>query len=319
MESTGPRGSALSDIFDRLPVLAEPTRARLLRVLAQEELGVGELAKVVQMPQSTVSRHLKLLHNDGWVQRRREGTASLFQLDDDLPPGADVVWPAVRAAADDRWSSEDDHRLQAVLAARGGDSPTFFGRNAERWEEVRQELFGTAFPLGTLVSLLPRHWTVLDLGTGTGSTAAELAPVVERVIGVDREQAMLDAAATRCEAFDHVELVRASLDDLPLPDACIDAALCMLVLHHIEDVDAVLAEAARVLRSGGPLVVLDMVEHDRVEYRQTMGHAHLGFDEAGIIDAFRRAGFVEPRWRRLPADLAAQGPGLFVVDAVVSG
>lgn len=304
----------MSDIFDRLPVLADPTRARLLRVLAQEELGVGELARVVQVPQSTVSRHLKVLRTDGWVARRREGTASLFRLVQELPPGGSEVWPAVQAAADLRWSGEDDHRLAAVLAARGGDPTTFFGRNAERWEEVRTELFGTAYALPTVATLLPGDWTVLDLGTGIGTTAAELAPGVQRVIGVDREQAMLDAAAVRCEAFDNVELVRASLDDLPLPDACIDAALAMLVLHHVEDVEAVLAEAHRVLVSGGRLVVLDMIEHDRAEYRHTMGHVHLGFAEPALADLFSRVGFVQVRRRRLPADVGAQGPPLFIVD-----
>jgi len=302
----------VSDIFDRLPVLGEPTRARLLRVLAQEELGVGELARVVQLPQSTVSRHLKLLLNDGWVQRRREGTASLFRLQESLPQGAEILWPAVREAAHARFGTEDDHRLAAVLAARTGEGATFFGRNAERWEEVRAELFGTSYVLPTLLSLLPRDWTVLDLGTGTGSTAAELAPVVERVIGVDREQAMLDAAGVRCEDLDNVDLLRASLDDLPLPDACVDAALCMLVLHHVSDVDAVLAEACRVLEPGGRLVVLDMVEHDRADYRQSMGHAHLGFSQDALRQAMQRAGFGDIRWRRLPADVHAQGPGLFV-------
>ena len=302
----------MGDIFDRLAMLSEPTRARLLRVIAQEELRVGELARVVQLPQSTVSRHLKLLLQDGWVSKRREGTTSLFSLSDPLPDGAEALWPAVREAGDSRWSGEDDHRLRAVLAARVGDPATFFGRNAERWEEVRTELFGTAYVLPTLVSLLPSDWTVLDLGTGTGSTAAELASVVQRVIGVDREQAMLDAAASRCESLDNVELVRASLDDLPLPDACIDAALAMLVLHHVEDIGPVLEEAARVLVRNGRLVVLDMVEHDRSEYRQAMGHAHLGFAKADLRTAMFNAGFRAVHYRRLPADVTAQGPGLFV-------
>ncbi|MFK7927055.1 MAG: ArsR/SmtB family transcription factor [Myxococcota bacterium] len=305
----------MSDIFDRLPVISEPTRARLLRVLAHVELGVGELGRVVQLPQSTVSRHLKVLHTDGWVDRRKDGTANLFRLSEDLPQGAGVLWPAVQQAADRRWGTEDDHRLDAVIAARTVDSQTFFGRNAERWEEMRTELFGQGFQLATLVSLLPSDWTVLDLGVGTGSMAAELAPSVGRVIGVDREQAMLDTAARRCEAFANVELVQASLDDLPLDENVVDAALCMLVLHHLADVPAVLAEARRVVRPGGKLVLLDMMEHDREAYRQTMGHAHLGFSEAGLCDMLACAGFADTQWRRLPADLGVAGPALFVVVA----
>jgi len=265
-----------------------------------------------------VSRHLKVLLTDGWVQRRKEGTTSLFRIEEGLPDGADVLWPAVRAAADARFA-EDDHRLAAVLAARSGEGATFFGRNAERWEEVRTELFGAAYALPTFAALLPPDWTVLDLGTGTGSTAAELATGVERVIGVDREQAMLEAAAARCEDLDNVDLIRANLDDLPLPDDCIDAALCMLVLHHVVDVGAVLCEACRVLKPGGRLVVLDMVEHDRAEYRQSMGHEHLGFSRDAIEGSLADAGFTDIRWRRLPADVAAQGPGLFVVQGVCAG
>jgi len=305
----------LSDIFDRLPVISEPTRARLLRVLAHVELGVGELGRVVQLPQSTVSRHLKVLHTDGWVERRKDGTANLFRLSEDLPVGAEVLWPAVQQAAESRWGAEDDHRLDAVIAARTVDSQTFFGRNAERWEEMRTELFGQGFQLATLASLLPSDWTVLDLGVGTGSIAAELAPVVCRVIGVDREQAMLDAASRRCEAYPNVELVQASLDDLPLDEDVVDAALCMLVLHHLADVPAVLAEARRVVRPGGKLVILDMMEHDREAYRQTMGHAHLGFSEVGLCEALNEAGFEQGLWRRLPADLGVAGPALFVVVA----
>lgn len=302
----------MGDIFDRLPVLADPTRARLLRLLAQEELGVGEIARVVQLPQSTVSRHLKVLRTDGWVSRRKEGTANLFRFVEAIPEGGEVVWPAVQAAAEDRWAREDDHRLAAVLAARVGDPTTFFGRNAERWEEVRTGLFGTAYLLPTVAALLPSEWTLLDLGTGTGTMAAELAPSVARIIGVDREQAMLDAAARRCADFDNVELVRANLDDLPLPDDCIDAAMCMLVLHHIRDVGSVLAEAHRVLKPGGRLIVLDMIEHDRTEYRQSMGHEHAGFSADTMRTAFERAGFDTPAQRRLPADLRVQGPGLFL-------
>ena len=195
---SGPQVDPMSDIFVRLSVLAEPTRARLLRILECEELGVGELANVVQLPQSTVSRHLKVLHNDGWLDRRKDGTASLFRIALDLPEGAGSLWPVVRGQAQALFADEDDHRLRAVIAARHVDSATWFGRMAEHWDGVRTELFGTDFTSATLLSLLPPHWTVLDLGCGTGAAVAELANVVRHVIGIDREQTMLEAAARRC-------------------------------------------------------------------------------------------------------------------------
>jgi SAM-dependent methyltransferase len=305
----------LTDIFDHLPILAEPTRARLLRVLEREELGVGELARVVQLPQSTVSRHLKALHEAGWASRRREGTASLFQAADPRPAAGAAVWPAIRQATRERWGEEDDLRVEAVLASRADDGAGFFGRVAGRWEEVRRELYGEAFLVPVVTALLPGGATLLDLGVGTGTMAAELAPGVGRVIGVDREQAMLDAAARRCAGLDNVELLRASLDDLPLESDRADIALALLVLHLQAQVGPVLAEARRVVRPGGRLVVLDMMEHDREAYRQAMGHQHLGFDPGRLAEQVRRAGFPEVRCRPLPADPDAKGPPLFVLAA----
>lgn len=305
----------MSDVLDRLSAIVEPTRARLLRTLSREELGVGEIAQVVQLPQSTVSRHLKVLHTDGWLENRRDGTASLFRMAESLPPGAAELWQVVRAATEERWGAEDDLRLRAVLDARVVDAAAFFGQVAGRWEEVRADLFGTDYVLPTLLALIPSPWTVLDLGTGTGSMAAELAPAVARVIAVDREQAMLDAASARLEGLENVEILRASLHDLPLPAASVDAALCLLVLHHQQAPETVLAEARRVIRPGGRLVILDMVEHDRAEYRASMGHHHLGFSEVRLRELLTGCGFCEVRWRALSAEPGAKGPPLFVVGA----
>ncbi|MFT7520572.1 MAG: ubiquinone/menaquinone biosynthesis C-methylase UbiE [Kiritimatiellia bacterium] len=308
----------MNDIFARLSVLAEPTRARLLRVLECEELGVGELANVVQLPQSTVSRHLKVLHGDGWLDRRKDGTASLFRVALDLPVGASALWPAVRGQAQELWADEDDLRMRAVIAARHVDSATWFGRMAEHWDGVRQDLFGVDFTFSTLLSLVPDHWTVLDLGCGTGAVVAQLALGVREVIGVDRERAMLEAAVKRCDGLGNVRLHMASLDALPLEDDSVDAALCMLVLHHQALIGSVLNEARRVLRPGGRLVVLDMVEHERSEYRQSMGHHHLGFSELAVFGAFESAGLRPVSYRRLAAQPEARGPGLFVAIAKVS-
>lgn len=310
------RRNQLGDIFDRMPVLSDLTRARLLRLLSSRELAVGELASIVQMPQSTVSRHLKVLRTDGWVLSRKEGTTSMFSLTDVLPAGGDLLLPAVLMAAENRWARDDDHRLAAILEQRTGGPASFFGKNAERWEELRAEMFGTAYALPAIAALAPSTWRVLDLGTGTGSTLAELAPSVQEVIGVDRERAMLDAAALRCDEFENVQLVHAGLDELPLPDNHVDAALALLVLHHVDSVLDTLAEAHRVLKPGGRIVILDMIAHDRGEYRQSMGHVHLGFDKPRLIESLSQTGFRQVRWRTLPADMTAKGPALFLVDAI---
>lgn len=300
----------MSDLQSHLTVLAEPIRVRLLAVLEREELDVGELTRVLQLPQSTVSRHLKALRLAGWIRRRAEGTSGLFRAHpEDLAQEALRLWEIVRDDfATSPQAAEDDHRLRAALDARS-DSRSFFGRVGARWDAVRRELFGGEYLLPTLLSLLPSDLVVADLGCGTGEALAALAPVC-RVIGVDQEQAMLDIA--RARLGDEVELHLAPLETLPLRDASVDAVLVMLVLHHVEDPARVLAEARRALRPGGRVVLLDMIAHGREDYRHSMGHRHLGFARETVEAHLDRAGLAVTTWRDLPPASDAQGPPLFL-------
>jgi SAM-dependent methyltransferase len=298
-------------IHDRLSHLAQPERTRLLRLLELEELAVGEIARVVQMPQSTVSRHLKALEDDGWVVARRDGTARLFALREDIDPSLRTCWEVVRAATDGD-HPEDGLRLASVIAARATDTRRFFGAVAGRWSEVRRELFGQGYLLPTLLSLVPRELRVADLGCGTGDALAVIAPFVGRVIGVDREPAMLDEARARLIDHTHAELREGALEALPLQAGEVDAALLMLVLHHVEVPALALAEAARVVGEGGVVVCLDMVAHDREEYRRTMGHIHLGFSAEDLEQLACSAGLRVRRRLILPPDPAAAGPALFL-------
>ncbi len=305
-------------IFAHLGLLAEPTRARILRVLEREELGVGELKRVLQLPQSTVSRHLKALLVQGWIERRTEGASSRVRMANPGPsPEAAQLWSLVRDdPASARAAAEDLARLDDLVAQRQVDSRAFFGRVAARWDALRDELYGRDFTLPALTSLLPPTWTVVDLGCGTGETLARLAPAVRRVIGVDQEASMLDAARARLAGHDRVELIEADLTALPLPDATADAAVCVLVFHHLPDPARALAEARRVLKPGGVLVLVDMVAHDRAAYRQTMGHRHLGFAPDAVAALADSAGLTLEDLHRLPADPEAQGPALFVARLV---
>jgi len=301
------------DLFAHLAALSEPLRVRLLHVLAKHELGVGELSRALQTPQSTVSRHLKQLLERGWVEKRTVGPASFFRITDPLPADAAGLWTVVQGSLDAAEPyGEDLLRVESVLAQRELDSRAFFGRHAASWDALRNELFGTSTFVPTLAALLPSGLTVADLGCGTGELLQALAPAVERVIGVDQEAAMLAVARQRCADQPNVELVHSGLEDLPLPDDSVDAALCMLVLHHVDDIEASLRQVARTLRPGGRLVVLDMVEHDRREYRRTMGHRHLGFGRDALAAMVEATGLVEQSWHRLPPDPEAQGPGLFL-------
>jgi ArsR family transcriptional regulator len=300
--------------------LADPTRLRLLRLLDREELSVQELCEVLRLPQSTVSRHLKTLSDQGWLGSRRHGTQSFYRLAEPLDGGARRLWKVARAETD-AWaaSEQDDLRLEARLRARREGAQGFFAGAAGDWDKLRAELYGDAFTRAALLALLPAEWTVADLGCGTGALTSELAGVVSRVVAVDQSAAMLRAARRRCEGQPNVELHRAALESLPLADRSCDAALALLALGWVAALEPVLAEAARVLKPGGRLVIVDHARHADEEFLRRFGQSHPGFEPAPLLAALARAGLVDPTFRPIPPAPGAKGPALFVATARRTG
>jgi ubiquinone/menaquinone biosynthesis C-methylase UbiE len=301
-------------ILDHLASLADTTRSRILLLLDRHELTVSELCGIVQLPQSTVSRHLKALADGDWIGARAEGTSNLYTMTrDGLDPAARRLWLLVREqVGSSPAAAQDQRRLQAALAERRTKSQEFFSSSAGQWDRVRDELFGDRFHLAALAAFAQRDWRVGDLGCGTGQVSAALAPFVERVIAVDGSAAMLQAAKRRLHAFDNVELRRGDLEALPIDEGHLDAATLMLVLHHVPEPERALAEVARVLKPQGRGVIVDMLPHDRDSYRQQMGHVWLGFSDDHVRRMFQEAGFEDVRMVSLPPDAKAKGPGLFV-------
>jgi ArsR family transcriptional regulator len=296
-------------------VLGDATRSRLLLALDRHELTVGELCQVLQLPQSTVSRHLKILADEGWVVSRAEGTSRQYSLAP-LDAAARRLWHLVRDQVGDAvTAAHDRERLRSVLADRRVRSQEFFSTSAGQWDALREELFGRRADLLALPALLDEEWTIGDLGCGTGQLAAALAPFVRRVVAVDASRQMLAAARRRLADVENVELRQGELEALPLDDATLDAAVLALVLHYVVEPAKALAEARRVLRPGGRLLVVDMLPHAREEYRQQMGHVWPGFAEAQLGGWLADAGFARVRWRALPADPQAKGPVLFAASA----
>jgi ArsR family transcriptional regulator len=296
-----------------LATLGDVARVRTLRLLEREELGVGELARALQLPQSTVSRHLKPLFEQGWVSKRPEGTQSLYRMRaDDLAPGMRDLWRMSGEHLGARHVyGDDDARLAEVIAARRVDSRTFFGRIGGDWDELRRELFGAAFVPEALLGLLPADAVAVDFGCGTGEAAEWLAPVVGKVIAVDREQAMLAAARKRLKRFRNVEFRQGDLLSPPLKAGEANLGVVMLVFHHADDPAAMLRAMAPCFRPGGALLVVDMAKHDRAAYQQSMGHRHLGFSEDELARFARGSGFSLRRFTRLRPDTHAKGPGVF--------
>ena len=304
-------------IFDDLTTLADATRGRMLLILERHELTVSELCAVLQLPQSTVSRHLKTLLDSNWVSSRRDGTSRYYTLAlDDRDGHIRRLWALLREQISATPGADQDaRRLKSVLGRRQSQSEAFFASAAGQWDRLRRDLFGNASALHALPALLDPKWTVGDLGCGTGETSAALAPFVGRVIGVDRSGEMLQAARRRLRELPSADVRRGELEALPIEDGELDAAVMLLVLHHVPDPSAAMKEAARTLKPGGRFVVCDMLPHEHEEYKSQMGHVWLGFGEDQLRRMGKAAGFEEIRFISLPVDPSAKGPALFVMSA----
>lgn len=304
-------------VFDDLNALSEPIRVRLLLLLDKHELGVGELSRILQLPQSTVSRHLKVLLTGGWVQRRSVSTSSYFHMPIEfMTPASIRLWAVVKEQVNQGAEfAEDKGRLEMVLSMRTPGDVGFFRREASRWEAVRTDLFGTDYLVPLFAHLLPANLRVADLGCGTGELVAHLAGSVGDVVGVDQEPAMLKLAQQRVANFSNVTLFEGGLDKLPLQTNSVDLAICSLVLHHVEALEEAFSEIHRVLDEGGRLIVMDMLAHGRSQYKTSMGHVHLGFEEDSLRESMGEAGLVLETVTALPLSPDVKGPGLFVASA----
>jgi SAM-dependent methyltransferase len=303
-------------IFDDLAALGDATRSRVLLALERQELTVSELCAVLQLPQSTVSRHLKTLADSGWVGSRRDGTSRYYTLAlNGNGSHARKLWSLVRdQIAATPGAAQDARRLATVLGRRRSASRAFFATAAGQWDRLREELFGAGVSSLAVAGLADPDWTVGDLGCGTGQMTAAIAPFVAQVIAVDGSGEMLQAARRRLHDLENVNFRRGDLEALPIDDGALDAAIVALVLHHAPDPARVLAEAARALKPGGRIAVLDMLPHDREEYKSQMGHVWLGFAEDQMSRWLEAAGFARIRVIPLVPAPQAKGPGLFVAS-----
>jgi len=307
----------MSAVSDQLATLADGTRNRILFVLGQHELTVSEICAVLQLPQSTASRHLRILTDEGWLVARAEGTSRQYRLAAPLPGAAASLWRVVREElARSAQAAQDDSRLRSVLAERRVQGRKFFATAAGEWDAMRRELFGPRAELAALPALLDPESVVADLACGTGQLAATVAPFVSQVLAVDESPAMLAAAKRRLGGRENVDVRQGDLERLPIEDGRVSVALLVLALHHAVEPARVLRETRRILAPRGRLLIVDMVPHERDEYRQQMGHVWQGFSEAQLAAWLESAGFGSWRYVELPAEPAAKGPNLFAATAM---
>lgn len=312
---------AVPALFARMSALADPLRGRIVLVLERNELTVSEICAVFRLPQSTTSRQLKLLADEGWLRVRAEGTSRYYSAAiEQLPGETKRLWRVVRdqvvgmPAAD-----QDAERLREVLQDRRSRSQAFFSAAAGEWDRMRSELVGRRLDLLALLGLLDDRWVVGDLGCGTGQVSDMLAPFVREVVAIDDSEPMLAAARARLERHPNVTLRTGAIEALPIEDSSLDAAVLILVLHHVTDPGQGLREVARVLKPGGRLLVVDLQSHLREDYRQSMGHLWMGFEAPQVEQWLAESGMEGFRYLGLPGDPDARGPMLFAATARAGG
>lgn len=293
---------ALPDSASLLGLLADPTRVRLLALLAAEELSVAELTNVTGLAQSRVSTHLAKLRDAGLVSVRRDGASTYHRQHAAMPPEARALWALVEAQLDDAALELDRARLEELVRARERAWPDAVAGRMERhyspgrtWEATARGFLG-----------LTRLGDVLDAGSGDGTLAAMIAPRARSVTCLDRSETVLDAARRRLAAHANVRFAQGDLLELPFEDARFDHAMLFNVLTYARDPERAIAEAARVLRPGGHLAVVTLAAHEHADVAASYGHLVPGFAPDALAALLAQTGLtveqcgVTSRERRQP-------------------
>ncbi len=288
----------MTELLDILRALADPTRLRIIALLREMELAIGELAVVLEQSQPRVSRHVRILAEAGIVERHREGSWVFLRIAREGPAG-----PAMRQAEDWPFSprealviAHDARRLAAIRTERAAVAARYFAEHAVEWDAIRSRHVAESEVEAAMLAMMHnrRLGHLLDIGTGTGRMAEIFAATtVRRITALDRSPEMLRIA--RAKLVDQpvpIDLVQGDFLALPLGDASIDSVVIHQALHFAHEPDRVVAEASRVLRGGGHLLIVDFAPHGDEDLRTLAAHARLGFSDAQIRGWFASAGMM---------------------------
>jgi ubiquinone/menaquinone biosynthesis C-methylase UbiE len=300
------KSGLMENLLAALRAVAEPTRLRLVVLCARGELTVSELTQILGQSQPRVSRHLKLLCAAGLLDRFREGSWVFYRLRQSSPVGA-LARQLVAACSDaDPTIALDLQRLSAIKRQRADVASAYFRENAAQWHRIRSLYVDECEVEAALVEIIaaadPRD--LLDIGTGTGRMLEILAPRVERALGIDQSREMLAVARVNLEraGLENGQVRLGDMYQLALPDASFDAVVIHQVLHYADRPAAVIAEAARMLRPSGILMLVDFAPHSLEFLRDEHAHRRLGFADSEVAEWCAAAGLelAPPRW--LPGD-----------------
>ncbi|MDK2761448.1 MAG: metalloregulator ArsR/SmtB family transcription factor [Sphingopyxis sp.] len=287
----------MSELIDIFRAFADPTRLRVVALLREMELAIGELAAVLDQSQPRVSRHVRILVDAGIVERRREGSWVFLRIVNDGAI-ADIIaqaekWPFSPREA--RVIAHDTRRLTAVRDERAAVAERYFAEHAAEWDAIRSRHVAESEVEAAMLAMMHnrRLGHLLDIGTGTGRMAEIFAPTARRITALDRSPEMLRIARAKLASQPvPVDLVQGDFLNLPVADACIDTIVIHQALHFAHEPDRVIAEASRVLRGGGHLLVVDFAPHEDEGLRSLAAHARLGFSDAQIRGWFASSGLL---------------------------
>ncbi len=281
-------------LADRFQAVSDPTRLRILALLARMELSVGELALLLEQSQPRVSRHVRILADAGIVERRKEGSWVFLAIADprQTAPLLDLLeaWtdPVTRQVFD-----EDSERLDAVRADRAEAAQRYFAIHAETWDSIRSLHVAETQVERAIGHALGQsgYGTLVDIGTGTGRMIELFGSRAGEAIGIDRSSEMLRLARAKLEtAGVRSSLRQGDMYALPLGDGVADCIIIHQVLHYAHAPADAIAEAARVLAPGGTLLIVDFAAHEREELRTRDAHMRLGFADEVMEGWFAAAG-----------------------------
>lgn len=280
--------------LDLFRALADPTRLRIVHLLSEMELAVGEIAVVVGQSQPRVSRHVRILVEAGLVDRRKEGSWVFLSLAGEVAEALAAFLAALPAADSERlWVEADLARLAAVRAERARAAESYFAVHAEEWDALRSLYVPEAQVEQAMARMLGAPLGhLLDIGTGTGRMATLFAPAATSVTAIDRSAEMLRLARGKLPQAiaDKVRFLAGDFNQLPIDSAAADTAILHQVLHYAPAPAQVIAEIARTLNAGGRLLIVDFAPHDREELRLRDAHTRLGFSDQQMAAWYAGAG-----------------------------
>jgi ArsR family transcriptional regulator len=287
-------GLALDTLVDVLKTAGEPTRFRLLALLAAGDLTVTDLTEILGQSQPRISRHLKLLAEEALIDRYQEGAWAYFRLKQDGKAAALVRTLLAASSEDDPVLLRDSERLTMVKRLHAERAQAYFSRNASEWDELRRLHVSDAAVESALLKLIGTTPVdaLLDLGTGTGWILQLLSNLYRRAVGIDASRDMLSVARSN---LDKAGIVKASVRhgdilNLPLEGQDFDLITVHQVLHFLDQPELAIAEAARVLRPGGRLLIVDLAPHTLEYLREDHAHVRLGFSHQVMAEWLEKVG-----------------------------